>query len=55
MGKRRFIKQAYLTISEARELDHRGYVLKFIGFTMKGMLFHLYRGGDKTCSMKRMI
>lgn len=37
-----FIKTMHLTIGEAKELEHRGFILKFVGFTSGGPMYEVH-------------
>jgi len=38
----KLIKREYLTVHQARELEHMGFIVKYVTFTRNGMLFDIY-------------
>ena len=36
------IKTMYLTVSQAKELNHLGFIIKFVTYTRKGMLWDIW-------------
>lgn len=37
-----FIRTTYLTVGEAKDLEHKGFILKFVGFTLKGPMYDVF-------------
>lgn len=37
-----YINQKYLTVGEAKELEQRGFIVKFVDVTYKGLIFDVW-------------
>jgi len=38
----KFLRQENLTVHTARELEHMGFIVKFVDFTINGAIFNIF-------------
>lgn len=41
-----YVNRKELTVHEAKELSHLGFIVKFVTYTVNGLLFDIYVKGE---------